>query len=329
MFDRPDVLVLGGGGVLGEAWLRSCLAGLADGSGWDPRGCEALVGTSAGSIVAAALAAGRAPEAAGGAAAAWEERAADAAREVASGDGDPTAGHGIAGGGMPGLAGGARSALLRGGLGVAGRVTAIVATPVVPAASTALAPARAAVRAAILRLGRPPTRDIPGLRPALERLGARFDGQLRVTAVDRATGRRVVFGAPGAPAAEVTDAVLASCAVPWMFRPVEIGGRAYVDGGAWSPSNLDAAPVRRGTTVLCLNPTATPRLAGDRTGVVRGFATAAAAAESLALRRRGARVRVVAPDAASVAVIGRSLFDQRRRHAVAAAGYAQGRALAG
>ena len=69
---RPDVLVLGGGGTLGEAWLRSLLAGLEAGSGWDLRECSAFVGTSAGSIVSAVLAAGRRPEAAKGVADEWE-----------------------------------------------------------------------------------------------------------------------------------------------------------------------------------------------------------------------------------------------------------------
>ena len=54
----PDVLVLGGGGVLGETWMTAVLAGLAERSGFDARACEAFVGTSAGSIVAAALVAG-------------------------------------------------------------------------------------------------------------------------------------------------------------------------------------------------------------------------------------------------------------------------------
>ena len=156
-----------------------------------------------------------------------------------------------------------------------------------------------------------------------------FDGRLRVTAVDAVTGKRVVFGAPGAPEATVVDAVLASCAVPWMFRPIEIGGREYVDGGFWSAANLDIAPVQRGSEVLCLNPTATPRLAVDRLGAIRAFARASAGAEALALKRRGARVRVVAPDAATVAAIGPDLFTSGRRRDVEAAGYAQGRALAG
>jgi NTE family protein len=138
----------------------------------------------------------------------------------------------------------------------------------------------------------------------------------------------VVFGAPRAPPASVADAVLASCAVPWVFRPVTIGGREYVDGGAWSSANLDAAPVRRGTEVLCLNPTASPRLAADRFGAVRAFAGAGAATEALLLRGRGARVRIVAPDGPSVAAIGPNLLDARRRAAVEGAGYRQGRALA-
>ena len=205
---------------------------------------------------------------------------------------------------------------------------AAVAAPVAPLVAAGLEPGGAALRAAVLNRGRRATREIPQLRQAIERLGSRFDGRLRVAAVDLRSGRRVVFGAPGAPEASVADAVLASCAVPWVFRPVTIGGREYVDGGAWSSANLDAAPVSRGTTVLCLNPTASPRLSADRLGAVRAFARAGASTEALLLRRRGARVRIVAPDAGSVDAIGPNLFDARRRGEVEAAGYRQGRALA-
>jgi len=296
VFARPDVLVLGGGGVLGEAWLRACLAGLADGTGWDPRESDAFVGTSAGSIVAAVLAAGRAPEAHGGAAAAWEPGLADG-RD--------------AGGG---------SAIVRGGLSVAGRAAAALAAPLAPVASTALTPAGARLRATVLRQGRPATREIPHLRAALAPLRARFDGRLRVTAVDRASGRRVVFGAPGAPRARVSQAVLASCAVPWIFSPVEIGGREYVDGGVWSPTNLDAAPAGRGTKVLCLVPTA---LAGGM-APLRAFSLAAVVTETLALKRRRAEVHTVVPDDASAAAMGADLMDRSRVEEVLDAAYAQG-----
>ena len=57
----PSVLVLGGGGLLGEAWMTGVLAGYEDATGADLRGCRRFVGTSAGSIVAASLVAGRSP----------------------------------------------------------------------------------------------------------------------------------------------------------------------------------------------------------------------------------------------------------------------------
>ena len=57
----PNVLVLGGGGLLGEAWMTGVLAGYEDATGADVRRCRRFVGTSAGSIVASSLVAGRSP----------------------------------------------------------------------------------------------------------------------------------------------------------------------------------------------------------------------------------------------------------------------------
>ena len=51
-------LVLGAGGVTGGAFHAGVLAALAEGTGWDPRRAEIVVGTSAGSVTAAALRAG-------------------------------------------------------------------------------------------------------------------------------------------------------------------------------------------------------------------------------------------------------------------------------
>src|SRR3954452_12321404 len=58
---RPDVLVLAAGGTVGEAWMTGVLAGIEEATGVDFRRSEAIVGTSAGSIVGAALIAGRSP----------------------------------------------------------------------------------------------------------------------------------------------------------------------------------------------------------------------------------------------------------------------------
>src|SRR3954454_6415733 len=52
---RPDVLVLAGGGIVGEAWMHGVLAGIEDAGGADFRRVEAYVGTSDGSIVGARL----------------------------------------------------------------------------------------------------------------------------------------------------------------------------------------------------------------------------------------------------------------------------------
>jgi NTE family protein len=300
MPELPDVLVCGVGGTLGEAWMRGVLNGLADGAGLDFRRCEHFVGSSAGSIVAAVLAAGERPDA-GARAAAWGEAAGDAAEPLPAGPG-------------PGTGPGRGRAAAK----VAGRAGAAVLAPVVPLALAATAPGGALVRAAALRAVPRGRQDLDRLGALIDRLGPRFDGRLRIAAVDRTRGRRVIFGAPGAPAARVRDAVLASCAVPGVFPPVEIDGREYVDGGVWSPTNLDAAPAGRGTRVLCLVPTAASR-------TLRAATLAAAGTETLALRARGAQVEQIAPDTASAEAMSGGLMSPRHRAAVLAAGYAQGR----
>jgi NTE family protein len=291
--ELPDTLVLGAGGTLGEAWMRGLLSGLSAASGLDFRECEYVMGTSAGSIVAATLVSGRELQAGDRAARAWGEAAGD---EPSRGLGD------------------AARALLRAGT--------VAASPLAPLAFAGLAaPGRLARSAALAAAPRPRGR-LHGLASFLERLGAEFDGRLRVVAVDRRRGARVVFGAPGAPEAAVRDAVLASCAVPWLFAPVTIDGREYVDGGVWSPVNLDAAPGGRGAHVLCLAPTA-----GG--GPLRPVTAAALVAEEMALIARGMRVRVVVPDDGSVSAIGPRLMDEARVERVLDAAFAQGWRLAG
>jgi NTE family protein len=173
------------------------------------------------------------------------------------------------------------------------------------------------------------TRRLDRLHDHVGRWGTRFDGRLRICAVDRRSGRRVVFGAPGAPPADVADAVLASCAIPWVFAPVEIGGREYVDGGVWSVTNLDAAPAGRDTQVLCLDTIAGLDPRTRRVAAVRGAFRAAAELEIQILRRRCARVRHIGPDAAAANAIGTNLMDGGPSARVLAAGYRQGLAVAG
>lgn len=77
---------------------------------------------------------------------------------------------------------------------------------------------------------------------------------LRICAVDLYTGRRVAFGAPDAPTAGTAEAVLASTAIPGVFPPVRIGGRQYVDGGAFSATSLDLAVDAGCTSIICIAP---------------------------------------------------------------------------
>ncbi len=51
-------LVLGGGGILGAAWMVGALKALEDVHGFDPRTADYIVGTSAGSVLTALLGAG-------------------------------------------------------------------------------------------------------------------------------------------------------------------------------------------------------------------------------------------------------------------------------
>ncbi len=160
--------------------------------------------------------------------------------------------------------------------------------------------------------------------------GVGWDGRLLVAAVDLDSGRRQVFGADGAPEVSVSDAVQASCAIPGVFRPVEAHGRRYVDGGVWSPTNMDAVRVARGDFVLCLNPTGSlPFSVGTLAGALGPVSRSIAGTEALTLRHRGAHVTVVNPDRAAAAAMGVNLMSPEGRGEVTAAGLAQGRRLAG
>jgi NTE family protein len=303
----PDVLVLGGGGVLGEAWTMGVLSGIEDGASLDLRNCEYFVGTSAGSIVAAHLAAGSSPR---------RPTSLPGSRKAAPADHDrsESAGWLAEAGGVA-----ARHA---------GSWAVAAAGMFAPLALGLATPGGAAARSVLLRRLPPPRQTLDRLKEHIANLGARFDGRLRVTAVDRGTGQRVVFGSPRAPRATVADAVTASCTVPWLFAPVEIDGREYVDGGVWSPTNLDIAPVGQGAHVLCLNPTASLTVTSDMIGVFRRVSRSAAAVETLALRRRGASVRTFAPSTACAEEMGVNLMDRRHAPRVLAAGYRQGLEIA-
>ncbi|CNG77498.1 putative esterase of the alpha-beta hydrolase superfamily [Mycobacterium tuberculosis] len=227
MSENGRALVLGGGGVTGVAWLTGVIAGLA-GEGTDVTGADLLLGTSAGSTVAAQI---------GGGPPIGELFARQADPALQNRELVPTGGVTVAEFGeiWSRLAEeDSDPAAIRRGLGARALAAATVGE---------------AERRAVIE-GRLPVHEWPSR-------------DLRVTAVNAVTGDLRLFDRDsGVP---LVDAVAASCAVPMIWPPVTIGGVRYVDGGVRSLNNLDlAAGYER---VLLIAPMDDPRLAADITAV--------------------------------------------------------------
>ncbi|HET8950135.1 MAG TPA: patatin-like phospholipase family protein [Solirubrobacteraceae bacterium] len=303
---QPSVgLVLGAGGVLGAAWLAGALDAIARETGWDPGSADHVVGTSAGSVVAALLACGVPP---------WlmVARSGEAGPEGPdAGGGEPSAGHAH-------WSQGARFRLHRGRPALGPGSWRL-------AAGALARPYRyspAAMLAGVMPDGAfstEPIRDV--VRPACRGAWAPHPG-LSVVAVDYGSGRRVAFGRPGAPAAELPDAVAASCAIPGFYRSVRIGGRRYVDGGVHSTSNLDLLAGLGLDLVICLNPTSSlhsssPRTLGERLAfALRQTSGRRLGAEAGRVRASGTEVILIQPTVHDLDAMGSNLMSHRRRHRV-------------
>lgn len=210
-------LVLGAGGVTGLAYHAAALAALADELQWDPRRADIVMGTSAGSVVAAMLRRG--------------VSAADLAA-IAQGH-EPTAS-------PPAVT----RALSERPEFPPVELRSLVGWPRLPSRALVEAwlrrPWRVDPVTAIASLVPDGTLDMVEHAAALDEvLGSRWpDDELWICAVRQRDLRRVVLGRD--IAVPLSPAVAASCAVPGYFRPVAIDGETYLDGGVRSPSNADA-----------------------------------------------------------------------------------------
>lgn len=132
--------------------------------------------------------------------------------------------------------------------------------------------------------------------------------RLLVTAVDAASGELAVFGNDsGVP---LVDAVAASCAVPGVWPPVTIGARRWMDGGMRTVANADLAHRCRKVVILAPLGMSTPLTPGPQQ-------------QAAQLRRKGADVLVVQPDAAARVAMGRNALDPAYRASSAQAGREQ------
>jgi NTE family protein len=295
-------LVLGAGGVQGGAWLTGALDALATETGWDPMEADRIVGTSAGAMIGAIVSAG-VPVWFMVAHSAGENLTGltDARGEPAS-EADRSAGARYSLAGLPIWPGSWRLAL-----------------------ATTTNPGRfppSALSAGWLPRGFISTEPLKDtVRRAIGQHGWSPHPALRIVACDYATGRRVVFGSRRAPKAELADAVAASCAIPGFYKPVEIDGRLYVDGGIWSTSNLDLLRDRDFDLVISLNPTSSlhPTRAWNPlewvSGVVRRGTGRRLGHEARMLREQGTDVVLIQPTAEDLDAMGPNLMSTRNRHA--------------
>jgi NTE family protein len=138
---------------------------------------------------------------------------------------------------------------------------------------------------------------------------------LWLTAVRLRDGNRVVFGRPGAPPVPVADAVAASCAIPSFFEPVTIGGVAFVDGGAHSPTNADLLADRELDLVVVSSPmsVAGNRLRPSLDLPARRLCRFYLGQEAARIRRRGVPVLAFQPTGDDLKLMGMNAMDPARR----------------
>ncbi len=279
-------LVLAGGGAAGNAWELGLIAGLAD-AGVDVTGADLVIGTSAGSTVAAQITSGTRP--------------ADVYAAILAEVHQPrTGGAGAGTGRAPSVSGPSY-------LEWSNRVISSATDP---------SDMRRKMGAAALELDASETSSRTRWRDIV---AARLPSQqwphqrVLITAVDAQTGEPVVFDRHSG--VDLVDAVAASTSA---MTPYRIGERRYINGGYRRSENADlAAGCAR---VLVLSPF------GGRTRMPLewGMDLATQVDE---LRAGGSRVETVFPDSGAGDVFDANALDPSTRPQAARGGYLQGAAL--
>jgi NTE family protein len=291
-------LVLGAGGVLGAAWTMGALSALCEVRGFEASEVEIVVGTSAGAVLGSFVARGVSNEVL-----ARHQRGVGA-------EGDPHIDYAYDE---------SRSLPQAPRWGTVGSPRLLAEAARHPRS----VPAAVALSAML-----------PEGRGSLEPIGSLVRGrageepswpcspQLWIPATDFETGRRVVFGAPGAPEATVSEAVMASCAIPAWYRPMTINGRRYIDGGTCSATSADLLAQLELDEVYVLAPMASFELDCPVSPLarierqLRRATTRRLQREASKLRAVGTSVTMLAPGPADLTVIGANMMDPRKRSAV-------------
>ena len=78
--------------------------------------------------------------------------------------------------------------------------------------------------------------------------------ELYIPAYDIDRGRRIVFGSEGFRDMHICQAITASCAIPYFFRPHKVGAHYYLDGSIGRLAHLDIAIERGAKLIVVINP---------------------------------------------------------------------------
>jgi NTE family protein len=297
-------LVLGAGGVTGWAWLVGALAALERHSGWDPRRAGVIVGTSAGSGVAAMLRAGL--SAADQYAQYVDQPVSAAGQAVLDRLDAPSNASGPAARGGEAARSGDRTPL----------------NPLLAVRGMLRWPPRPGLALAGLapRGGKP----LGSLPHRLRAAHATWPAEaLWITSVRVSDGRRMVFGRDPSRV-DVGTAVEASCAVPGFFQPVEVDGADHVDGGAWSATNADLTAGLGFETVVVIAPLSADRdaLGWSLGHARRAYHRANLSREAGIASDAGSEVHRIEPGRADLAVLTGNELDGARRREIAEQGFA-------
>lgn len=120
--------------------------------------------------------------------------------------------------------------------------------------------------------------------------------ELYIPAYDLDSGQRVVFGDADHRNLRICQAITASCAIPYFFRPHQIGDNYYVDGSVGRVSHLDIAIEQGAKLIVVVNPrvpmvndrevTCLPSLSEGRCSSVAELGIAIAREQSLRIETR-------------------------------------------